>query len=186
MRPARLTLVSFAISLGLSSISGQPAVNPDAALVKAFEDKVSAYMKLHKTVESKLPALKPTEAPATIRARQKELARGIRDARSPAEQGQIFSPEIAAEFKRLIGFAMKGEHAARVKGSLKSAEPVKLQLHVGDEYPDAVPLQSTPPTLLLNLPALPAELDYRVVGHSLVLRDTKANLILDFIPNAIP
>src|SRR4029079_3165708 len=105
-----------------------------------------------KTVESKLPALKTTDAQATIRVRQRDLARDIRQARSSARQGAIFTPEIAAEFKRLIGFAMKGRDAARVKGSLKSAEPVKVALQVGAEYPEGTPLQSTPPTLLLNLP----------------------------------
>ena len=179
MRPAGLTL------LALSLMAGQ-TINPDAALVKAFQDKVAAYTKLRKTMESKVPALKPTDSPATITARQKDLARGIREARGSAGQGDIFSPDIDGEFKRLIGFAMKGQHADRVKGSLKSAEPVKLRLRVGAEYPESVPLQSTPPTLLLNLPALPAELDYRVVDHALVLRDVKANLILDFIPDAIP
>jgi len=29
-------------------------------------------------------------------------------------------------------------------------------------------------------------LAYRVIGHSLVLQDTRTNLIVDFIPNAIP
>jgi len=33
---------------------------------------------------------------------------------------------------------------------------------------------------------LPPELDYRVVGRDLVLRDVKANLVVDFIANAIP
>jgi hypothetical protein len=37
----------------------------------------------------------------------------------------------------------------------------------------------------MNLPPLPAELEYRVVGHSLILRDIEANLIVDFIVNAI-
>jgi len=94
-----------------------------------------------------------------------------------------------AELMTLLGyerFAMQGGDSARIKSSLKSAEPVKLRLEVNGAYPDNLPLQSTPPTLLLNLPALPQELDYRIVGHALVLRDAKANLILDFIPNAIP
>src|SRR5204862_8033414 len=99
-----------------SELPGQ-AVNPDAALVKAFQDKVAEYMKLRKTVESKLPSLKPTDAPATIKAHERDLAQGIREARGPAKQGDIFSPEIAAEFKRLVGFAMQGENAKRIKGS---------------------------------------------------------------------
>ena len=39
-----------------------------------------------------------------------------------------------------------------------------------------------PPSLLLNLPKLPKELEYRFVGRELILRDIAANLIVDVIP----
>jgi hypothetical protein len=63
---------------------------------------------------------------------------------------------------------------------------VRLALKVNAPFPENLPLQSTPATLLLNLPRLPAELDYRFVGNALVLRDTAANIIVDFIPDALP
>ena len=42
------------------------------------------------------------------------------------------------------------------------------------------------PTLLNRLPVLPKELTYRIIGRTLVLQDTKTNLIVDFIPKALP
>jgi hypothetical protein len=45
---------------------------------------------------------------------------------------------------------------------------------------------TTPPALLNRLPPLPQELAYRIVGRDLTLKDTKAGLIVDLIPNAIP
>jgi len=81
---------------------------------------------------------------------------------------------------------MKGHNAARIERSLKSAEPVRLLPGVNAEYPQNVPLQSTPPSLLMNLPKLPPEVEYRVVGNALLLRDTGANLIVDFISSAVP
>ena len=66
------------------------------------------------------------------------------------------------------------------------SEPVRLALHVNETYPADVPLQSTPPTILINLPRLPPELEYRIAGHALVLRDTGANIIVDLMPDAIP
>ena len=56
-------------------------------------------------------------------------------------------------------------------------------LQVNANYPDGLPLQSMPPSLLLNLPRLPKELEYRFVGRELILRDTQANLIVDVIPD---
>jgi hypothetical protein len=43
-----------------------------------------------------------------------------------------------------------------------------------------------PPTLLQKLPKLPKELEYRIVGHNLVLLDTEPNLVVDVLSNAIP
>jgi hypothetical protein len=39
--------------------------------------------------------------------------------------------------------------------------------------------------VLLALPKLPKELEFRFVGSTLILRDTKANIIADILPNAL-
>ncbi len=78
-------------------------------------------------------------------------------------------------FKRLIDVAFQGPDAAEVRASLRHAEPVKIPLQVNATYPDSLPLQSTPPSVLLNLPDVPPELYYRIVGRDLVLRDAGAN-----------
>jgi hypothetical protein len=161
-------------------------VNQDALIQQDFQNRVAEYVKLHKTVEAELPKLKPTDLPAKIAEHEHELARRIREARQRARQGDVFTAEIGGEFHRLIGITMRGSDAARIQQSLRSAEPVRLQLRVNDEYPASIPLQSTPPTLLENLPKLPPEVDYRVAGHDLLLRDVGANIIVDFMTGAIP
>lgn len=176
----------FALFLGSLPVQAQTPVNPHAALVEDFGKRVAEYRKLHQSIESKAPALKPTRSAAEIAEHEKALAQGLRAARVSAAQGDIFTPEISREFRRLIGIAMQGKDAVRIKKSLKSAEPVQAAFRINDPYPEKLPLQSTPPTLLLNLPELPAELDYRIVGHALILRDAKANMIVDFIPNILP
>jgi hypothetical protein len=161
-------------------------VNREASAIQEFQKRVSDYMTLRKSAAEGLPSLKPTASPTTIVHHERELARRIQAAREGAKLGDIFAPAIEKEFRRLIGIAMQGQAARHVKQSLKRAEPVVLPLHVNDWYPTGIPLQSTPPTLILNLPELPKGLDYRVVGHNLVLRDAEANIIVDFISNAIP
>jgi hypothetical protein len=47
-------------------------------------------------------------------------------------------------------------------------------------------LSLVPPALLLKLPQLPKELDYRFVGRHLILRDATANIIVDYILDAVP
>src|ERR1043166_5265201 len=172
------------LSSAMVPVSAQgPPVNAGAAILQDFSRRVDEYVKLRKTVESGLPKLKQTLSPSEITEHEQDLARAIRDARKDAKQGDIFTPEISAEFHRLMAITMQGADAVRIKRSLKSAEPVQLPLRVNEAYPAPakVPLQSTPPTLLMNLPKLPQEMDYRVVGHDLALRDVKANLVIDFI-----
>ena len=161
-------------------------VNQGAATMEDFQKRVADYVKLRKTVEGKLPPLKRTESPEKIGRHEHELGHRIREARSGAKQGDIFTAEIAAEFRRLIALTMKPGNSGRIKESLKSSEPVVLRLRVNERYPENLPLQSTPPTLLMNLPRLPPELEYRMVGRDLALLDVKANLIVDLIDNAIP
>ena len=43
-----------------------------------------------------------------------------------------------------------------------------------------------PTRLLLALPALPEELQYRFMNRALILWDVHAELIVDFIPDVIP
>ena len=93
---------------------------------------------------------------------------------------------MAAEFRRLGKLALGGADGTRVRKSLKRAEPVKGSVSVNSVYPERVPQQSMPPTLLMGLPKLPMELEYRLVGTTLVLRDNETNLIVDFLPEAIP
>ena len=153
--------------------------------VADFQKRIADYVKLHNQAVSKLGAkLKPTPSSERIERHEKRLGHQIREQRPHAKQGDIFSPEISAAFRKLIGGAV--DSTATVHQSLRRSEPVVVPLHIGHHYPEGVPLQTTPPTLLQKLPQLPPELDYRIVGHALVLRDATANIIVDYLPNAMP
>jgi hypothetical protein len=57
---------------------------------------------------------------------------------------------------------------------------------VNGDYPSAAPLATVPPMLLAQLPRLPEEVEYRFFDRHLILLDVDANLIVDYIPNALP
>src|SRR5437867_5592191 len=90
-------------------------VNPDAAILQDFEKRVNEFMKLRKTAESSLPKLKQTPSQAEIKSHEGGLAQAIHEARKQARQGDIFTPEIGAEFRRLIKIAMQGQDKTRIK-----------------------------------------------------------------------
>ena len=71
------------------------------------------------------------------------------------------------------------------KEILKDDAPKAVPLKVNSTYPEGAALPTVPSNLLLSLPTLPEELEYRIVDKNLILRDVQANIIVDFIPNAI-
>jgi len=160
---------------------GHPAVNADSAIVQDFQKRVAAYLQLRKSVESNLTKLKSTPSHEKISHHENELGRAVREARKNARPGDIFAPEIAMEIRRLIAMAVDQGDGDHIGQSLRHAEPVQLHLEVNNSYPEHVPLQSTPPSLLENLPKLPPEIEYRITGRDLVLLDAKANLIVDVV-----
>ena len=168
----------------VSPVVVSPATQADAVFVKEFYARVSKYLDLRKKAGS---PPKPTKSAIKLAESKNAMAEKIQEARADAKQGDIFTPEIEAYFRKRIAAAIRGANGAKIRSSLRHAEPLhSMPLHVNQPYPDGVPLQSVPPTLLLNLPRLPKDLEYRIVGHDLALHDIAPNLIVDFIPGAIP
>jgi hypothetical protein len=154
----------------------------DAAVLKDFQDRVQKFLDTHKESSGR-----PTSSPDKLHERKQQAVEKIRESRPAAKQGDIFTPQIAAYFKKQLAATLQGPDGPKVRASLRHAEPLpKVQLRVNARYPRNLPLQSTPPTLLLNLPRLPGKLQYRIVGPTLVLYDPASGLIVDFLPEAIP
>jgi hypothetical protein len=149
-----------------------------------FDKRIASYMQIHKTAEEDLGALSPTKSPKQINEKMNSIAEGVRAKRSTAAQGDVFTPAIAAEFRKLIALNVKNR-PKRISQSIRSGERVAAKVKVNGSYPEGLPVQTMPPTLLASFPKLPTQLDYRLVGSTLVLRDVSANLIIDFLPNAI-
>ena len=59
-------------------------------------------------------------------------------------------------------------------------------MKVNAVYPEKETLSTVPPNVLMSLPELPKDIEYRFVGKHMILRDARANLIIDYIANAIP
>lgn len=163
-------------------------VNPDAAIIKDFKDRIDAYLKLRGKQEKGEGKPQETKDPAEIKATQDVLAARIQAARKDAKPGDIFTPEVRSLFRRLMYPEMKGPTADETKEAIKLEDgtPKKSEvLKVNARYPEGKALPTVPPNLLARLPQLPEELEYRIVNKDLILRDVNANVIVDFIPNAI-
>jgi len=175
-----LTLSLLSIFLFVCAI----AQKADSSAVKEFQDRIDGYLSAKKKQDI---AKKPTDSPGKLAQEKQQTAEKTQEARPEAQRGDIFTPAVTEYFKQQIASTLRGPEGGKVRASLRHAEPLpNVQLRVNAKYPRNLPLQSTPPTLLMNLPLLPKELQYRIVGSTLVLYDMSSGLVVDFIPGAIP
>jgi len=161
------------------------AANPDAVVLQDFTKRIEEYVALHKRAAKDVPTLRESDDPARIKREQDALAARIQAVRSAAKPGDIFTPEIRRKFRRLLAPEMKGEGGRDAREILKDDAPASFPLKVNAKYPSGAPLPTVPGKILASLPTLPEQLEYRVIGKHLILLDTKADIIVDFIPNAI-
>jgi hypothetical protein len=159
--------------------------NPDALVQQDFQKRIAAYLTLRANAVKGIGPLKPTSNPAEIKAGQEALAGRIATARSDAKPGDIFTPEIRERFRELLAPHLTGEDGRDAKAIVKDDAPAAVPFKVNESYPEGKSLPTVPAKLLVNLPPLPKQVEYRIIGKHLILRDTEANLIVDYMLNAI-
>ena len=110
---------------------------------------------------------------------------------------------MAAAIRRVLQREISGPEGQAILDAIQQGNPkqegnprprdptkeVKAAGHGRSErrlQPTHAPFSTVPPSLLLKLPPLPEQVRYRFVGRTLILRDTEANVILDYIENAVP
>jgi len=188
-------LLAVVLSAGVVSIAAAQTPPDDPAtphftesvlvrpIVRAdFDARVLDYFALRATLEDGLPALHVTDNPDENIEIQRKLARRIRDARAGARRGAIFTPIISVEFRRILSTEMTPE----IRAAIMDDNPGAFSHRVNGNYSKRRPRSMMPGVFLFVLPVLPDGLEYRFLGPDLILHDTRANLILDTMPCAIP
>jgi len=166
-----------------------PLSEADAQALATMNDRIKGYLALHDKLEKSLPKL-PTEAtPQQIDSNQRQLEKLMRSARANAKPGEIFTADAQPVIRRLLTTVFGGPDGKQLKASIMDenvVDPVQLKVRVNARYPDSVPLTSIPPQVLQTLPKLTEDLEYRFVGAWLILLDTHAHIIADYIEAALP
>lgn len=154
-----------------------------------FDTRLKEYHQVQTKAEASLPPLGTRASAEEITAHKNALAKKIREARPNAKQGDIFTPEVSKRIREFFRVQFKGrsKEAKLVRNTLREAEQLKdIRLRVGMAYPEKLPFETVPAGLLRDLPLLPEDVQYRIVGHDLILLDNVANIVIDFIPEAKP
>lgn len=146
-----------------------------------FSARIETYLELRRALEKGLPPLTVTDDPADIVRAELALARRVRVARAGARQGEMFTPEIRADFRRVL--ALETDPATCV--AIMDENPGAFSTRINGTYPKERAVSTVPANILAVLPRLPDDIQYRFLGPHLVLHDTRANVILDRLPCAI-
>jgi hypothetical protein len=181
----RLFIVMLALAGPASTVDAQQKFenSADARVLGDFKARVEKYDALRKKADDKAPPLKESNDAAKIKDGQQGLAERIGAARAGVKRGEIFTPEIAAVFRRLL--RPEGQEKT-TKQALKEDKPEIVSFKVNGPYPDKQPVATMTPNVLAALPQLPKDIEYRFIGKHLILRDARANLIIDYMVNALP
>ena len=165
--------------------TAKPGVNPRAEAVNAFNKRVGDYLDVRKKAESGMPGLTETDDPAKIASQEKALSDAVKKLRMRAKAGDIFGTDMTPLIVEIVR-ADWNRRPAVDRAAFLEGMPNPFVPTVNMRYPVGQPLMTFPPTLLKQLQQLPEDLEYRFVGRDLILRDVKANMIVDVIRHAIP
>ena len=184
---SRLLLV-FALSVWAAApqaAQNPPPSNPDAKEIVDFQRRIKEYAELHDKLERTLPPIPENPAPEQVTTHQRALERLLLRARSGAKQGDIFTEPIRAYFRRQIARVLEGPDGRAVRASILDEDTRAVRVRVHARYPPNVPRSNVPPQILLVLPRLPEEVEYRFVGDRLVLFDVHSYTVVDYIDRAL-
>lgn len=192
-RPHRVRAVACVVVglIALAPLSAQSPgplpYRPDADPgLQGFHREVAAYIALRGTLATEIAPLTPNATAAEIASSSDALARAVQRARPEPPRGLFFDDAaVVLITQRLRQLLATPAHANLLEG-IEDEPPTVQNPGVYLRFPAASMLATMPPSVLAILPALPAELEYRIIGPHLTLRDIHAALILDVIPNAVP
>jgi hypothetical protein len=181
-------IVLSVLTTGASQTASTQAVDmaERAVILRAFESRTAAYVTLRRRLEASLPPLQPTSDPKQIFAARRLLAVAVRSARANAQEGDVFTPDIADVLRSLIAEVLRDRDIESVATDLQEEYPGASVLwpEINESYPVGAVSHEVPCAVLQALPPLAGGLEYRIVNRHLLLWDTHANLIVDFVPYA--
>lgn len=181
-----LTLLVAALVTGTAErVRAQYAVFDADAALRQFQERVDSYASLRRRLAPP-PVAAVNPDPISKLLTRNYLAAAIRGARRYAQQGEIFTPEVAALFRWKLADSIGERDGEAFLAELNGGEPMPRGMHpdVNEPY-TMTPLYRIPPEVRLGLPPVPAELDYRIAARDLVLWDIYAGVVVDFVPEAL-
>ena len=172
------TILIPAILLSPADIHGR-----EAQVLRQFAHSVENYAALHRAALESVPR-GLCGGPEEIELTRSLLDGEIRRLRPNAREGEIFTREAGALLRRRLHAAVREARWFPPDSEIgPGGRPLRWVAEVNAGYP---PYSGAQPWQAFRaLPALPDELEYRLVGRDLVLVDVTADLVVDILREAL-
>lgn len=185
-RALAATPPSVLLFLLVTTLAGaQTSVNPQAAALADFQQRLTRYLELREDLADKLKPLSTTTSAAELAARQESLAAALREVRKTAKPGDLIPPAVAELIRKAVAADLKRRTAVEKRSALAEV-PDGPPPVINKTYPAQAPLATVPPLLLNDLPRLPDNLQYRFYDRHIIILDGDVEIIVDYIGNALP
>lgn len=183
--------VAVGVALGQktqnAALAEPVVVSPaDKAAIEAFEKQVKDYIELRNKLRANAPKLSKDSTPEQIHAYKTTLESSLRNARPNAKRGEFFMAPTADFIRRTLKLEFQGKDRQELREKIFETETQGVVLRVNYPYAQSAEYSEMPATLLAKLPQLPKELRYRFVGRNMLLVDRESDVIIDFMPDALP
>jgi predicted acylesterase/phospholipase RssA len=173
-------------ALALVAVTVQAtAVNPQAAALAEFSQRLKAYVALRAKLANKLEPMSSTASASDLQARQEALAAAIRSARARAKPGDLIPQPVRRQIRETVAADFRNRQPATKRAALEEVPKGPLP-GINKDYPEQAALATVPPLLLQNLPPLPDNLQYRFFGRHLVILDGDVEIVVDYVQNVVP
>lgn len=183
---AALLIVASGLPPRWASAAQTAATPPAEAAVKQFDEAIAKYMAMRRSLRNEVAGPVKDSTSSQVSNASNSLAGAIERARQGAQVGSIFNKPVSAIIKRRIADAVRTEKLVSVLAGIDDEGSVAPMPKVHLRLPVSAQMATMPPSLLAILPPLPKELEYRILGRYLILRDVDASMVLDYIPAAVP
>lgn len=186
-----MRLIALSTMFSLTAFTICAAEDPAVAV---FTKNVNEYVKIRDAAKQKSSNLPKNSTPEQIQRSEQTLQSEIKAARANAKPGDIFTPEIQPLFRKILKDNFAGPANKEARETARQGNPThELEkgeappaIQINAVYPKSSPMSSVPSLLLLQLPKLPKDVEYRFSGQTLILYDSLSNIIIDYMKGAAP
>jgi hypothetical protein len=167
-----------------------PTFDPFRDAVQAYVTQTQPYRREAAQAQESTPGRKaatPSSA-AALRTRQAVLTEALKTKLRPnARQGEIFTPAVADALKHELQAIFESQRRDLIVDELaeQNTTPANTTPR-GPVINQRLEAPRLPPRLMESLPPLPKQLEYDFAGRTLILRDIDADVVVDFLPDALP